>query len=205
MWVLLFLSLFSPIIGMGTQSNKKKIKFNYSLANAFNRSDPDKPDFPIFTMQATPMQFERIKTMSDTFAHHVQDESVDLDAQVQHLFNKLQFVEHHKKPSQSHEDITRLLQIQIKECRNKLLEAFAELTDIETGSGNKYTHLDLLEKKIVALSREFMTLSHTHQLHCLYTTKKRIEKVKQRQMKTRLQSLFYLLEMSKEQDIEIRP
>lgn len=190
-WFLLLLSLINPLIAMGTDKDKKKKLFTYSLPNLLRRSDPDKPNFPVFDVQATPMQFEQIKYMSDTFATHVQRESVDLEAEVQHTFNKIQLTAHGKKPSLSDDDIAKQLQSQIDDCKTKLNYELLKLKIIEKSSDDKKDlELDYIERKIKSLSHELMMLSHTQQLHNIHINKKRIETVIRQRMKVRLQPLF---------------
>lgn len=207
-WFILFLSFLSPIAGMGHQRRANKRKLTYTLPNAFRPKDPDKPELSAYTFQVMPRQFDQISTMSDSFAHHIQDESTYLEADVQNLFNKMQHAGHNKKPTKSHEEIAQSLQAQVEACRKKLSQTLSELSNLESRQDDeKYLKLDLLENEIISLSRELMTLSHTRQLHRLYTTKKRIEKVTRQRMNIRLQSLFSLLESTKEQsqDIENYP
>jgi hypothetical protein len=199
-WFILLLSFLIPINGMDRTRKSKRGKLAYTLPNAFRPKDPDKPDLPAYTFQVMPRQFDQIETMSDSFAHHIQDESTYLEADVQDLFNKMQHAGHNKKPTKSHEEIAQSLQAQVDACRKKLSRTMSELSNLESRQDDeKYLKLDLLEKEIISLSRELMTLSHTRQLHRLYTTKKRIEKVTRQRMNIRLQSLFSLLESTKKQ------
>lgn len=200
LWFILFLSSITSLSGMDHTKSTPKRKFTYRLPNAFNPKDPDKVEFRAHTFQVTQEQFDHISAMSNSFAQHIQNESTYLEADVQHLFNRMQHSEYHKKPKKSHADIAQKLEKEHVYCKNKLLALMTELRTIETKSDDsKDQKLDLLEKKITKLSREFMTLSHTRNLHLLHTTKKRIEKMSRERMRNRLKSLFELLEYTKKQ------
>lgn len=198
-WFLLLLSFMCPLMSMDRNKNKKKL-FTYSLPNPLRRSNPDKPDLPALSFHATPMEFQEIASKSDSFAHHVQDESIDLAPEVQHLFNTVQYVEHHKKSTLSDDDIAKVLQSHIEGCEIKLNLELSKLKDIESNATvDNILELDLVAKKIKILSRELMTLSHAHHLHNIYVTKKRIDDITRRQMNSRLQPLFAELEAAKKQ------
>lgn len=207
-WFILFLSFLSPIAGMGHQRRANKRKLTYRLPNAFSPEDADNNEFRACTFQVTPQQFDQISAMSNSFAQHVKDESVYLEPDVQHLFNRMQQKDHHKKPTKTHEEIAQKIKKEHIRCKSELAALMDKLSQLESRTDDlKYQELDLLEKKITKLTREFMTLSHASNLHFLHTTKKRIEKISRERMNRRLSSLFSLLETTQKQmeDAEILP